>query len=103
MAIEDTEDMDLSKWSSFILKLGFPIVVAGGLIWFLVTTVNVKLNTIGDAVTAHSTESKELRNSVDALKNSQDGSKNEQAKTNLILQQICVNGSSLRDRTNCFR
>lgn len=100
---DEDDDMDLSKWSSLIIKVGFPVVVAGLLTWFLIFTVNNQLNSIKASVDSHSVESQELKNAVDSLKNSIDDGKNEQTRTNLILQQICVNGSAVRDRPNCFR
>ncbi len=104
---EDDDDMDLSKWSSLIIKVGFPVVVAGLLTWFLIFTVNNQLSSIKDAVDSHSTESQELKNAVDGLKNSVDAntnaSKAEQVRTNLILQQVCINGAAARDRLNCLK
>ena len=101
--IQSDPDMDLSKWSNVILKVGFPIVVACILIWFLLSTVSTKLTSVEKAIETQAVESRELRNSVDALKNTVGETKNETTRGNLILQQICVNGSASRDRINCFR
>jgi hypothetical protein len=101
--ITETEDMDFSKWSNVVLKLGFPIVVSGLLIWFLLFTVSAKLVTVEKAIEAQAIESRELRNSIDSLKNTVGETRNETFRSNLILQQICVNGTVARDRVNCFR
>ena len=94
-------------WSKFfesaIVKIGFPIVAASVLIWFLIFTVNQRIHGLENALTAHSLDSAALKISVEAVKNSTDGLKNQQEKTNLILRQICVNGAALRDRANCFQ
>jgi hypothetical protein len=94
-------------WTKFlestVVKVGFPIVAAGVLIWFLMFTVNHRLQTLEATFSAHTLDSQALKLSVDSLQNSTDSLKNSQERTNLILQQICVNGAAVRDRPNCFR
>lgn len=103
MKNNEDDDVDLKFLESSVVKVGFPIVAASALLWFVLITVSTKLNTLEANYNQHVNDSRDLKNSVDSLKNSIDQSKNEQARTNLILQQICVNGSAARDRANCFR
>ncbi len=98
------EPLEIHKWfESTVVKVGFPVVAAAFLIYFLIFTVNTKLIFLVDQMNNHFVESHDMQNAIDSLKNSVDNSRNEQMRTNLILQQICVNGSALRDRGNCFR
>lgn len=101
------KDDEMVDWSRFlesaIVKIGFPIVAAGVLIWFLIFTVNNRLQSLEAQLHLHNSDGVALKVSVESLKNSTDSLKNSQERTNLILQQICVNGAALRDRSNCFR
>jgi len=104
MPPELTDEMDFKKdVLPFLAKYGIGTVLALYLVWFVTGRVENRLQNIEAYVSANQSETSNLRNSVDGLKNSTDSLKNEQQSTNLILQQICVNGASLRDRGNCFR
>ena len=95
------------EWSKDLLptaaKYGLGTLLALYFTWFITTSVTGQLIEIRSSVAVHQTETVQLRNAVDSLRNSTDGLKNEQNKTNLILQQICVNGAAVSQRQNCFR
>ena len=87
----------------FIAKYGVATILSIYLVWFFTGTIGERMNRFEAGLAAHQTETHELRNSVDSLKNSTEGLKIEQGKGNLILQQICVNGAAISQRQNCFR
>lgn len=96
-------EIDEMNWNSFagwVVKFGIPGVLSLWLVYWATAKVDSQLRLIEGSVTAHQNESKELKGSVDSLKYEV---QEQQNRTNLILQQICVNGASFRDRQNCFR
>ena len=96
-----SDDMDWhNKLGPWILKIGIPGVLSLWLVYWATSRVDRQLHSIEGAVILHQTESKELKSSVDLLKYEVQLQQN---RTNLILQQICVNGAALKDRPNCFR
>jgi hypothetical protein len=89
----------MKDWPSLfraVAKFGVPSVLAGYLIWVMVADNKAQLKSIEEALRGHQLDTSYYVKSVDELKIRTD-------RTNLILQQICVNGSSPRDRPNCFR
>lgn len=92
--------MNVSNIAPWILKIGIPGVLSLWLVYWATSKVDRQLHSIENAVVIHQTESKELKTAVDLLKFEVQG---QQSRTNLILQQICVNGAALKDRPNCFR
>lgn len=93
---ESDVEMNWNNVGSFIVKFGIPGVLALYLVYWSTGRADLKITNIENAVTVHMAETRELTNSVDTLQRQQD-------RTNLILQQICVNGAAIRDRANCFR
>ena len=98
---------DLPKWAAVVLKVGFPVAAASLLLWFVLFNVTSELNSIRAAQTQSSIDTQSLKNTMDGLKNSVEAltnsNKAEQVRSNLFLQQICINGSAARDRVNCLR
>ncbi len=100
----EDEHMDWKKeFLPFIAKYGVATVLSIYLVWFVTTTIDNRMDRLELGLTAHQSETRDLKNSIDSLTNSTDSLTTEQSKGNLILQQICVNGAAINQRQNCFR
>ena len=96
MPLETDQEMNWANVGNFIFKVGIPGALAVFLVYWVTIRADQKLLSIENAAFAHQTETRALTNSVESVRLQQD-------RTNLILQQICVNGAAVRDRPNCFR
>lgn len=86
----------MSEWTKIIAKFGLPSVAVVYLIWLLSNDVTSQLKVIMNFQQMHQIDTGYYVKSVEELKIQSD-------RTNLILQQICVNGAKIQDRQNCFR
>ena len=97
MPTESTNDqMTWGNVSTWIVKFGLPSVLAGFLVWSLRLDVLNQLASIRMALENHQVDTVYYIKAADLLRDNQ-------AKTNLILQQICVNGAAVTEIANCFR
>jgi hypothetical protein len=93
---KDPIDMPWGNVVNWVVKLGFPTVLAGVLVWSLVENSNRRIAGIESILQHHQIDTGYYVKANEEIKANQ-------YRTLQILQQICVNGASLRDRPNCFR
>lgn len=86
----------MDDWYKVIAKFGLPSVAVVYLIWLLSNDVTSQLKAITNFQQMHQIDTGYYIKSVEELKSQAD-------RSNLILQQICVNGANIQDRQNCFR
>jgi hypothetical protein len=80
----------------FIYTFGIPATLTIYLVWFMVNSVDARLQLINATLTVHSTDM------AVSLKASDDA-RQQLLLTNLLLQRICVNTASNQvARSNCF-
>ena len=94
MALEPSGLLD--EWIKLVAKFGLPSIAVVYLIWMLNDSVVKNLQEINRTLESHQIDTRYYVKSVDELKGETD-------RTNLLLQQICVNGAKPQERQNCFR
>lgn len=89
---------DTAPWYlKFIYTFGIPAALTVYLVWFIVNSVDARLQVISNALDTHQREMASSLRSTDEMKQ-------QLFLTNLLLQSICVNtASNQAGRNGCFK
>jgi hypothetical protein len=86
----------IDEWFKVAAKFGLPSLAVIYLIWMINQSVVRNLEEINRTLESHQIDTDYYVKSIDELKLQTD-------RTNLLLQQICVNGAKLTSQINCFK